>query len=109
MIGRLFMAVLAVAAIVDGGLALAVPIGIDAFSVSDVLIDFDGLAGAPDLTSGEIVTNQFAGQGVVFKNSFGDSRASTSIASIATLNSDPNVVFNEQRSATTDPTQIAIP
>ncbi len=106
MIARLSMGVVVVAAIVDSGLALAVPIGIDAFSASNVLIDFDGLAGAPDLTSGEIVTNQFAGQGVVFNNSFGPSRATTSVASIATLNSDPNVVWNEQGSAAADPTQI---
>ena len=78
------------------GIAMAVPIGVGAFDVSDVLIDFDGLAGAPNLSTGEIVTNQFAGLGVVFNNPFGASRANTSIADIATLNSDPNVVWHNQ-------------
>lgn len=89
--GTIFASILIVSPV------FAVPVGIGAFSPGDALIDFDGLnGGGPGLTNGDIVTNQFAGSGVIFANSFGNSHADDGIGIPAVTNSNPNVLWSDQ-------------
>lgn len=59
----LAIAGMAVAIIFRPQSANAVPIGIGAFSASATVINFDNLSGGADLSTGDIVTNQYAGLG----------------------------------------------
>lgn len=98
MIGRLLMAGITAAATLHAGVALAAPVGMDAFSEEDVMIDFDDefMDGGDTLFTGTILANQYRSEGVVFINSIANSRANTSIADLATDNTDPNVIWNDQ-------------
>lgn len=63
------------------GAAWAAPVGIGAFSGSEIVINFDSLTGGADIFSGDIVTNQFAALGVTFADA--TVRANTSLATSA--------------------------
>lgn len=74
--------------------AHASAIGIGAFSGSATVIDFDSLGGTPDIGTGELVTSQYAGQGVIFGNAA--ATANSFLGSFFPGTSAPNVVFVEQ-------------
>jgi hypothetical protein len=74
--------------------ANAAAIGYSSFS--GTVINFDGLAGAGGLGSGEALSNQYSGSGVTFDVPNYGAFANTSIAGSATLNSDPNVIWVSQ-------------
>ncbi len=79
------------------GAAAARPeIGPGAFTAGATVINFDNLAGAPNLSTGEILANQYAAQGVAFTNTWGNSRANTSLANLFATNTDPNVIWADQ-------------
>lgn len=91
------VAALLAASVVLAAPAFAAPVGIGAFGPGDTLIDFDGLdGGGPGLENGTIVTNQFAGLGVTFSNSFGNSHADDGLGTLIGTNSDPNVLWSNQ-------------
>lgn len=70
------------------------PIGPGDFSGSATLIDFDDLTGGATLGTGDLITNQYAGLGVVFNNPTLDTRANASpIGGSLVLSSKPNVAF----------------
>ena len=94
---------LSVAALLTASVpAAAAQIGVGVFLPSDALINFDGLdGGGPGLTNGDIVTNQFAGSGVVFANSYGNSHADDGLGTSAVTNSDPNVLWSDQGGGST--------
>ena len=74
----------------------AYEIGPGGFGGSDTLIDFDDLDGRPDLTSGEMVANQYATRGVTFANTALYSRANSAAATMTSSSSGPNVVWFNQ-------------
>lgn len=97
-----FMKALFVSALMTGGSELsAAPIGVGDFLASDTLINFDGLVGGASLGTGELVTNQFAGQGVTFSNTFGGSHAQANLGALAANNSNPNIVWSDQGGGST--------
>jgi hypothetical protein len=84
---------------VAAGLALARPeIPYASLSGGATTINFDSLAGSPTLGAGEVLSNQYAAQGVTFSVPNFNAYASTSIAAISTLQSDPNVIWINQDS-----------
>jgi hypothetical protein len=77
--------------------AEAVPSTVGDFSAAATLIDFDTLAGGSDILSGEVITNQYAGQGVMFDNPTFTTRANAyPLGSWLVDNSKPNVAFIRQ-------------
>lgn len=98
-----------VASVLFVGHAIAVPVGIGAFQPGDTLINFDNLSGGgPELTDGDIVTNQYAGSGVVFANNFGNSHADDRLGSLATTNSKPNVLWSDQGGASASGSYVTL-
>jgi hypothetical protein len=66
-------------------------------SFSGVVINFDGLAGSPILGGGEVLTNQFAAQGVTFNvPNFAAYATSGILATDSALTSLPNVIWVDQ-------------
>jgi hypothetical protein len=73
---------------------VAGPIGPGSFSDAATLINFDNLAGGMSIETGELITTQYAAQGVVFNNPNHDTRANASpIGADAVTSSKPNVAF----------------
>jgi hypothetical protein len=84
--------------------AVAGPIGPGGFSDGATLINFDDLAGGMSIDTGELITTQYAAQGVVFNNPNHDTRANASpIGSSAVTSSKPNVAFIFQQGGTLPP------
>jgi hypothetical protein len=80
-----------------GAPALARPeVGPEAFSVNATLLNFDELDGGTTLQNGEVLSTQYAHQGVVFVNPSYTSRASMIAAILFEENSDPNVIYADQ-------------
>jgi hypothetical protein len=74
-------------------------IGPGAFSGSATLIDFDNLTGGTTVNTGDIITNQYAGLGVIFNNPDKVTRANASpIGAEAVAASKPNIAFVLQAS-----------
>ncbi len=71
-------------------------VGPGAFSAGATMINFDNLAGAPNLSTGEILANQYTGLGVAFTNTWGNSLANTNLAALFATNTDPNVIWVNQ-------------
>ena len=92
----LAIAGMAVAIIFRPQSANAVPIGIGAFSASATVINFDNLSGGADLSTGDIVTNQYAGLGVTFNDPDYPARANTSLQPGFSGSSAPNILFVQQ-------------
>jgi cysteine-rich repeat protein len=92
----LAIAGMAVAIIFRPQPANAVPIGIGAFSASTIVINFDNLSGGADLSTGDIVTNQYAGLGVTFNDPDYPARANTSLQPGFSGSSAPNILFVQQ-------------
>ena len=69
-------------------------IGVGGFSGSATVINFDGLTGDSCLGCGDVVTNQYAGQGVTFSNA--TATANTYLATLLPSASLPNAVFVNQ-------------
>jgi hypothetical protein len=89
--------------------AVAGPIGPGGFSDGATLINFDNLAGGMSIDTGELITTQYAAQGVVFNNPNHDTRANASpIGSSAVTSSKPNVAFIFQQGGTPGPPQQLI-
>lgn len=78
-----------------GSTALAAQISYTSFS--GTVINFDDLAGSPTFRSGEILANQYAGQGVTFSvpnfNAYADNGP---LATGSSLTSLPNVIWGDQ-------------
>ena len=78
-----------------GSTALAAPISYTSFS--GTIINFDTLAGSPVLGSGEILANQYIGQGVTFSvPNFNAYATNGQLATQSSLTSPPNVIFVDQ-------------
>jgi hypothetical protein len=81
--------------------ASATPIGPADFSPSAQLVNFDNLTGGNSIFTGDVITNQYAAQGVVFNNPDYPMRANASpIGSNAITDSKPNVAFVQQHDGT---------
>jgi len=93
-IGRILSGAALTGCLLVASTASASPI--DYASFSGTIIDFDGLAGAPGLGSGEVLANQFAGMGVTFDVPNYAAFANTSLAALTNVNSDPNVIWVDQ-------------
>jgi len=84
----------AFAAVFGAFSALATQIGQGDFSSSATVINFDNLAGGNSISTGEIVTNQYAAEGVIFNDPNYPARANFSLSSqILTGHSQPNFLF----------------
>jgi hypothetical protein len=72
-------------------------IGVGDFPADSTIINFDNLAGGSSVNTGDVITNQYAGAGIVFNNPDYPLRANHNpIASEATIDSAPNVAFARQ-------------
>ena len=69
---------------------------IDYNAFAGTTINFDGLAGSPNLGMGEVLGDQYAALGVTFSVPNYAAYASTSVAQLAMQNSDPNMVWVDQ-------------
>ncbi len=80
-----------IGSILSLSVAHAGAIGLAGFSGSATVINFDALTGGATLGSGDVVTNQYAGQGVTFSNA--TATANTFLATLLPSASAPNAVF----------------
>ncbi len=96
MMTRTMACVLAVCAGAAGAATARPEIPYASISASATTINFDSLAGSPTLGNGEILAGQYAAQGVTFDVPNYNAYASTSIANLAALQSDPNVIWIDQ-------------
>jgi hypothetical protein len=95
---RAGLAVVAALALSAGG-AVAMPLTRADFSPAATDINFDNLTGGSDIFTGDLITTQYAGQGVTFANPQFDTRANASpLGSSAITDSKPNVAFIMQGS-----------
>ncbi len=77
--------------------AAAAQIGPGAFSASAPLINFDNLTGGSSISTGDIITNQYAPLGIVFNDPDYPMRANASPIGDGTISdSKPNVAFVQQ-------------
>lgn len=91
-------------ALLIGVRAQAGPIGPGDFSGAATLIDFDDLTGGNTVVTGDLITTQYSGLGVVFNNPTLETRANASpIGSGTVLSSKPNVAFIFQGGGTMGP------
>ena len=89
------------AILLSPAIGAAAPIGVGGFLPTAPLINFDNLTGGTNVLAGDVITTQYASQGIVFFNPDYPVRANASpIASIAATNSDPNVAFVQQHDGT---------
>jgi hypothetical protein len=78
--------------------AAAAPITQADFSAGATTINFDDLAGGSTITTGDIITTQYAAQGVVFVTPDDVTRANAApVGNAAITDSKPNVAFVGQR------------
>ncbi|MBV8653952.1 MAG: hypothetical protein JO255_21010 [Alphaproteobacteria bacterium] len=90
------LAALAVVGLVSP--AAATPLTQADFSAGATTITFDDLSGGSTITTGDIITTQYASQGITFVNPDDLTRANASpIGSAAITDSKPNVAFVGQR------------
>jgi len=85
------------AVIVGAFPAQATQIDQSSFSPFATVINFDNLVGGNSISTGEVVTNQYAAEGVIFNDPNYPARANASISSLlVTGHSQPNILFVQQ-------------
>ncbi len=86
--------------VVTASAASAAPVGLGDFSPSATLINFDNLVGGSSITTGDVITNQYQSQGIVFNDPDLPMLANASpIGSAAVSDSKPNVGFVTQHNS----------
>jgi hypothetical protein len=73
------------------------PLAQSDFSAGATTITFDDLSGGSTITTGDIITTQYAAQGITFVNPDDVTRANASLGGAAITSSKPNVAFVGQR------------
>jgi hypothetical protein len=82
--------------------ALARPeVGPGDFSGSEQRVNFDNLSGGSSLYTGDPISNQYAGQGIIFSNNGRPMQANNYPASLFTNHSPPNAAFIDQGGGST--------
>lgn len=87
--------------------ANASPLTSNNLGPGSIVINFDNLTGGTSLTTGDVVTNQYAGLGVTINDGVQNALANASVSGLFSGHSQPNVLFVEQNfSVTAAPLQI---